>query len=374
MLNTSTKITINGKQYTIRFNPDKQRFEHNYGYKDNNGVRQSRILRADSLAEMETLIIEFNKKISDNDVSNNSVTLGNYIRYYIDNIDKVKNRDSTVYIHNKVVRTIPEHILNTKLCELNDSVLQLMYNDLANRYKQNTVKYLHQLLSTILNFAVSHNVIEENVNKLCVVKGYENGEKFYLSPQEIVKFLNFLKSSKKYISLYKPCLFLAVTGVRRGECLGLKKQYLDYTNYTVKIVGQIRTANGKPLYTKKLKTKTSKRVIKLNKEIFDTIANFDENNDTEYVFTSTRGGRWDNKYFSDKLRVACKEYGIEGFSAKQFRNSFVKTAIKKNISLKIIQSILGHAKLSTTADIYGELVAEDTFDATNTICDNFNNV
>ena len=146
---------------------------------------------------MEKLIIDFEKRVEDNNISNSSVTLRNYIKYYIDNIDKVKNAESTVFTHTAMVKMIPNDVLETRLSELKSSQLQLMYTELSNKYKQNTIKFLHQVLNTILNYAVSDNVIQDNVNKLCAVKGYSNGKKYYLSPEEIIKFLEFLKSSKE---------------------------------------------------------------------------------------------------------------------------------------------------------------------------------
>lgn len=155
-----------------------------------------------------------------------------------------------------------------------------------------------------------------------------------------------------------------VTGCRKGECLGLKKQYINKEQLTVNIAGQL-TESG---YSPQLKTNSSYRTVKITKKVMDIITQYDSK-DSEFVFTY-KGNVWSTGLFGYYQKRLFKAYGRPEISVKQFRNSFVKTAILNNVSLKVLQNILGHARQSTTADIYGELLTEDTYMVAN-IYDNF---
>lgn len=347
------QLNINGKLISYRYNPLRQCFESNFGYKDNYGSRQSRIIRGKSVDELKIKLEDFSSTIKDNDITSGSITFQNYFDFYIKNIAPQNNRQTTIINKTNTFKNIPANIRSTPINKLTSMQLQLMYSDFAKKYKINTIKGFHQLINTVLNCAVKNKLIRENPNNNCIVKGYQCIDKLYLSPQEITKFLNFLKNHKAYSCLYKPILFIAYSGCRKGEMLGLKKSCIDVNSCVVTIQGQI-TING---FSNILKTKSSNRKIKLPKSVIDIIANYDNN--SEFCFTNN-GKPFKPCTFNYLMRSAAKKYGLH-ITAKVFRNSLVKTAIMNSVPLKVVQNILGHSKLSTTADIYGDLKSEDTY-------------
>lgn len=348
------QLNINGKLISYRYNPSRQCFESNFGYKDNYGSRQSRVIRGKSVDELKIKLEDFSSTIKDNDITSGSITFQNYFDFYIKNIAPQNNRQTTITSKINTFKNLPANIRSTPINKLTSMQLQLMYSDFAKKYKINTIKGFHQLINTVLNSAVKNKLIRENPNNNCIVKGYQCIDKLYLNPQEITKFLNFLKNHKKYGCLYKPILFIAYSGCRKGEAIGLKKSCIDVNSCVVTIQGQI-TFNG---FSNMLKTKSSNRKIKLPKSVIDIIVDYDNN--SEFCFTMNNGNPFESYSFNDIMRRAAKEYGLP-ITAKVFRNSLVKTAIMNSVPLKVVQNILGHSKLSTTADIYGDLKSEDTY-------------
>ena len=363
------KINIKGKNCTIRFNPNKVRFEHNFGYKDNNGIRQSRIITGASIEELTKNIESFQDSITQHSINSSNIIFKNYIKYYFDNVAIFKNRKSTIINMQSSLRALPDTILNTPLKDLTTNQFQVVYANLNQSHTVNTVNYLNQCVNVVLNNAVKTKIISKNVNKECVVHNYVNGKKVYISIDNIISILDKLKNHKRYYVLYKPILFLSVSGVRLGECLGLKKECIDIKTGIVKIQSQISALLG---YSENLKTKSSYRSIQLDMNIINILTQYD--NDSDFVFTSPRGNMWSVRSFRDIFNKAFKELGYPDITPKQFRNSFVKNAVKDNTSLKIIQNILGHSKLSTTMDIYGELSDSDTYNATKSMCSHFSSV
>lgn len=369
MSKQALKVEINGKQCSVRFNIDKARFEHNFGYRDNNNVRQSRIITGNSVDELVNNINKFQQQIKNQSIHNDNILLKNYIKYYLSTIAIMKNRNSTIKTMESSLNALPNSILNTTLNNLTTTQFQVMYADLNKTHAINTVKNLHQNINTILNYAVKTKLISKNVNNDCIVHNYINGKKIYISIEDILYILNKLKNNEKYYVLYRPVLFLAVSGVRLGECLGLQKQCIDINTGIVKIQAQISAYSG---FSTHLKTKSSYRTLQLSKDIINIITQYD--NDSNFVFTSRKGIPWTVWSFRNKFGSVFKEIGYPNITPKQFRNSFVKNAVKDNVSLKIIQNILGHSKLSTTMDIYGELADSDTYNVTKSMCSYFTDV
>lgn len=353
-MNNKQKLNINGKSISFRYNASRTCFEANYGFKNSLNQRQSRIIRGKSVDELKQKIEDFIKSVTDNTITSSSVTLENFFSFYIKSIAIQNNRNSTISTKRNLFKLIPSYIRSTSLDKLNTMQLQLMYTELSSKYKPNTIKAFHQLLNTVLNYAVKNKVILNNPNQACVVRNYKAIEKLFLTPIQINDFLQFLKQHHTFNVIYRPVLLLAYSACRKGEAIGLKKDCVDVKNCVVSIKGQINMYG----YTEHLKTTNSRRVIKLPKAIIDELVKY--SNDSDFCFTNYTNYPFTSSNFSDLLREAGREYGLP-ISAKTFRNSFVKNAILNGIPLKVIQNILGHAQLSTTADIYGNLNSQDTF-------------
>lgn len=359
MKNSKNKLNINGKQITFRYNPNRLRFECNFGYRDNLGIRKSRLLRGKSVEELQTVVEDFAKQISSNDILNKTITLEKFFDFYINNVASAVNRSGTIRLKNIMFNRLPLELRQQPVTQITSSQLQLVFQQLSKKYVQNTIALMKEFLNTLFNQAISFKVITENPCRKCSVKSFVNGKKVYISPSKVMEYLDFLKSNpiEKYHCLYAPAMFIAFSGCRKSEALGLKKQFIDSKNNLITIAGQLKEDRT---YTTLLKTKASYRTIKVPKEVIDIILS-NCKDDSEYVFLNNRGKPFCPTHFGECIKTTSKEFGIEGLTPKQFRNSFVKTAVLNDVPLKVIQGIVGHSKLSTTADIYGELEQKDGY-------------
>ena len=354
------KIKINDKERTVRFNMDKMCFECNIGFKDDNGVQQSRIVRGETIDKLETNVKEFEDRLAQTLVSLKNTTLAAFSEFYFNNIAPVVNTKTTIQQKRSVFNRISDTIKNTPLVELTPIQLQQFYTDCYKRLSSNTVYGYHELLNTILNCAVEYGKLTKNPNRKCSVKPLQNGKKIYWSIDTCKQFLTFLQGDKRFTDLYKPVLFAMVTGARRGETVGVKYEYVDYNDYLVKLYGQLKTEDNKTVYSEELKTEKSKRTVKISADIFVQIFGKKNIQNTGFVFLH-KGEPWNVSTFSRRLKEAFVAFGEPEMSIKHLRSSFVKTQVQNNTPLKAIQVMLGHSKLSTTADIYGELTNEDTY-------------
>ena len=355
-------ITVNGKERSVRFNSERLCFECNVGYKDNNFKYQSRVVRGNSIDELKDNIVLFEERLQSTLITMENVTFKAFADYYINNIAPIDNEITTINSKRSQINQIKKRpeIADCKLTELTTIKLQAYYGYLYSCRKPNTVAAYHELIGTILNCAVRLGIIKTNPNENCVVKSFQTAEKIYWDIATCKRFLEFLQSDPDRRPLYKPTLCAMFTGLRRGEILGIKKDAFDSKNKTVLVKGQLRLSNGKCSYVEKLKTRTTKRRIKLNDKVYNILTDFDTDNNTEFAF-SYKNKHWHSCTFAKKLKEAFTDFGYPNMTIKHLRSSFVKTNILSGTPTKIIQMLLGHARITTTMDIYGELLNEDTY-------------
>lgn len=186
-------------------------------------------------------------------------------------------------------------------------------------------------------------------------------------------------------------IFLIGTGCRIGEMMGLRWDDVDFENNVISINHQIIYARGEDGKNRFMastpKTPLSNRKIPMFKEVRELLEREYEKQkltgfcDTEiegytnFIFTSYKGypvtGMSINKSFErlrttyDKEEMVYRaERGEEfiempHFTAHCLRHTFA-TRLSENpdiVSIKAIQTLLGHSNIRTTMDIYSE--AED---------------
>jgi integrase len=188
--------------------------------------------------------------------------------------------------------------------------------------------------------------------------------------QEAETLLNYIKGiSHRLFAAFYLALY---TGLRRGEILGLMWDDFDWKapNFEVKrelVTIKDETTGKYYLDFQNPKTEKSRRVIpmtenlvkvlkahkaKQNQErLFYGVAYHDEN----LVFATEEGHRiWPrnfNRIFDNMLKKA----GIEHKKLHTTRHTFASMMIEDGEDIRNVQEILGHSKMSTTADIYSHV-------------------
>lgn len=169
---------------------------------------------------------------------------------------------------------------------------------------------------------------------------------------------------------YRPMLYLAGdTGMRPGEYLGLPQFNLEPGK--VKVDRAVERSGHTISVTK---TPAGWRWIDVSPEVMDMVLHYAEHhakaNQFDLVFP-TSSGRWQSIINWRKLgfAAACEEAGLiekveeDGetrerprFSPYDLRHFYASMLIEKGVSLKRIQTLMGHTNITTTLNIYGHLI------------------
>ena len=119
---------------------------------------------------------------------------------------------------------------NCLLREIKLFDVQDMLDDLRNKgFKHNSVKYVYRTLHAALNYAIKCELLERNVCGGAEVK--EDEKKFeasVYSVNDLNKLLMLLREQEHPI--YAPVLLASMRGLRRGECLGLQWDDIDFNS------------------------------------------------------------------------------------------------------------------------------------------------
>jgi integrase len=160
------------------------------------------------------------------------------------------------------------------------------------------------------------------------------------TPEQCRKVLEFSEAYNP--ALWRMILFTLHTGVRKGEMFGLRWEDVDFLEGRIRIT---RSYDGP--------TKTGKpRVIPISTALEESLLK-------DYTI-----GREDDLIFkrcdpNPPLEAMCTAAGVPRLTWHGLRHTFATLALEAKKSPKIVSTILGHSKVSTTLDLYWQLVPEE---------------
>ncbi|PLS85073.1 MAG: site-specific integrase, partial [Actinobacteria bacterium] len=188
------------------------------------------------------------------------VTLGDYLRRWLEDSVKDSVRPTTYHRYESVVRLHIAPILgSTRLLKLTPAKVQALYRDrLDSGCSPRTVKYVHATLHKALKDAVRWQMVPVNVTEAVTVPKVTKEEITPLSPSQVRVFLRAVKGER----LETMFVLAVTTGMRQGEILGLKWEDVDLDEGVVR-VRRTLSRDGRKIIFSPPKTAKGKRSIGL---------------------------------------------------------------------------------------------------------------
>lgn len=313
-----------------------------------------------------------------------------YAKLWLKDYAEINIKPSTLYGYKS---SLNAHILprfkDYKLSDITVYELEKFYNDLRktkslnpdsngnhNLLSEAVVRHQHSLLCVMLNTAVKWDFINFNpCLKLTKPPTVTRKEMKFYDEEELKKLFQHLE----YENLtFKTAIYLlTLGGMRRGECLGLFWEHVDFEKKTITIKNNLLNIREKGVYLDTPKTKKSKRTISLPDICFDLLKKLKAKQelekelfsndwmDTEFVFKDEYGNYYNPSRLSRQWVLFQKKHNLKHIRLHDLRHTCATYLLSHNVPIATVSKKLGHSNIYTTLDVYTHSVDSDDIEASN---------
>jgi integrase len=269
-----------------------------------------------------------------------------------------------------VEHQIEPRLGSLQLSRLSASHLNGFYADLltdgrANRtggLNPTTVKRVHATIHRALRDAVRWGYLSKNpADAADPPRKAESLEMRTWTSQELRRFLNAVRTD----DFYELWLLYAVTGMRRGEALGLRWCDVDLSRQQI-AVRQTVIAVGGDIYVSRPKTAKGRRVIALDRTTTASLRRLERRTkpgDDHLLFSNGGNEPLDPTRVTKRFLSLVKENGLPPIRLHDLRHTHATLALQAGIHPKIVSERLGHSTVSLTLDVYSHAIPHMQKDA-----------
>jgi integrase len=297
------------------------------------------------------------------DVSVHSLTVGEYLDSWLTSKNALKPKTTAVY-RDAIELYLRPHLGGVSLLELRAHHLDRMYAAITvgrrgRPLSPSTVRRIHAVLRSALGTAVKRRLIPYNPAEH-IELAPENPKR--PQPWTTAQCLTFLRETEgdRLATLYQ---LLLVTGMRRGEAVGLRWQDVDLDGGQLKVVQQITEVRGRAVVGTP-KTKRGTRVIPIDPGTVERLRRHREAQSRErqaaggawvssgLVFTRADGSPLRPEYVTRHFQRLARQLGLPEIRLHDLRHTNASLALTAGVELKVVSERLGHSQTAITADLY----------------------
>ncbi len=310
----------------------------------------------------------------------NSRTIKNksymFQEWVLEYLQKYKKNDLKITTYNSYLDIYRKHINGSqlgkiKLEDVKASDLQQYYNGkIKDGYSSKSVRAIEVVLNGALDRAFKFRMIADNPNAFTAILKKEKFEATVLTMEEVKKITEETKEEE----LYPIIVTTVYTGMRKGEVMALKWENVDFKerkiyirNSLCRVKDELPDEKGRYCATYQVlepKTKKSIRTIPMLDEVYAALMEQKRRQDAEkeiykdiyedqgFVFADQTGNYLPQRPFMDKYHQFLDKYGITDIRFHDLRHTFATILIESDVSIKLVQELLGHSTITTSMDIY----------------------
>ena len=303
----------------------------------------------------------------------NDVKLEEWVLDYLENYKKNEIKATT---YSSYMIIFHKHIENSKIGKMElDKVtvenLQKFYsNKISDGYSSKTVRSIETIINSALEMAVKTRVLKENPNRYTTIPKKVRYEASVLTKDEVER----LQKEAKDDELYPIVITTVYSGMRKGEVMALKWENVDMNEKRIFVKNSLcRIVDDKVdeqghrharYAIMEPKTKKSVRMIPMLDEVYEALLEQKRRQDLDkekykdiyqdqgFVFADCTGSFLAQRPFMNKYHKFLKKYNIQDIRFHDLRHTFASLLIEQDVSMKVVQELLGHSTITTSMDIY----------------------
>ncbi|MFI3162966.1 MAG: site-specific integrase [Bacillota bacterium] len=237
------------------------------------------------------------------------------------------------------------------------------------RYAYETIHKIKRTVRAILAKAKRQRLIQDNWASADFIT-------FPKRPPKEIEFLCdeqakvFYKTVSQLddIRIKSAMSILLLTGLRRGELCGLEWSDIDLVDKTISINRSVVTVKEFGTITESPKTETSKRTIAMSELLVETLAEYlkwyeetktqlgDTWQDSNRLFVQWNGSPIAPATIRNWLDKTLEKAGLDHITVHSLRHTNITMQISAGVPLVTVSGRAGHARTSTTTDIYSHFL------------------
>lgn len=280
---------------------------------------------------------------------------------------ELSRRPGTVENYRKITNSyILPKIGQMRLQDLTPTHITQLYLLLKEEGKgARSVQAVHVILHCALKQAVREGLLGRNPVDAVDRPRVEQTETQILSEEQARRLLAVASGS-----LYETVFCLAlISGMRKGELLGLKWSDLDQTKGTILVQRQLQLIKPEGYVLVPPKTKAGKRQIKLGQGMLAKLENHRKNQETlkaaagdkwkenNLIFTSSIGTYMDQSRVHKEFKRLLTKAELPNLRFHDLRHTSLSFLLENGTPVNTVQQRAGHSKASVTVDIYGHAMS-----------------
>jgi integrase len=217
--------------------------------------------------------------------------------------------------------------------------VEIFLADQAKRYSRNTLHGMRVSMGRVFSWAVACGWLDRNpCSGVKLPRAGKRITRTVLKPEQVTAIAENLK--EPYATLV---LFLAVTGLRIGEAIGIR--WTDFDGDVLRVSRTIYEGEADTA-----KTESSCRSLPIPEAVLSRMKAL---NSTEWVFSSRQGtpinpGNALKRY----VRPVARQLGIPLGGWHDFRHTVTTGLLRSGVSPKVVSRILGHSDVGITLNVY----------------------
>lgn len=295
-----------------------------------------------------------------------SVSLLDYLREWLEIYCKPTLRPTTYDSYEMIVRY---HIANDPIAKvpLDKLTGKDIQKYMARKLETNsstTVHYHYRTLRRALTIAVRLGYLNHNPADAAIPPKKVHAEQPVWTVDEAVRFLTAIKDHPMF-SFYLTAL---LTGMRRGELLGLTVSNVDLANMRLWVSQTVVYANNRVIVQPLTKTKAGRRVVAIGPALAAVLAEHIKQrkeqmrknpNDQGFVWANRYGGPIDPHNITGKqFPSLCQRAGVPRIPFHSLRHTHITDLIAAGVPLKVASHRAGHSSVEVTSNIYARVLPD----------------